>query len=100
MKHRNFFPKYRYCKLSATHIVCHFSCINVRGANWLSPFGLVWFGLVWFDPLLLWPGKSADELVFESDLIEAASLLNLTGQTQELEPPLVTGQFLINANSR
>jgi hypothetical protein len=41
--------------------------------------------------LLLWPGKSADELVFESDLIEAASLLNLTGQTQELEPPLVSG---------
>jgi hypothetical protein len=62
---------------------------------------LVWFGLVWFEPLLLlWPGKSADELVFESDLIEAASLLNLTGQTQEPEPPLISGQFSSVANSR
>jgi hypothetical protein len=50
--------------------------------------------------LLLWPGKSADELVFESDLIEAASLLNLTGQTQVLEPPLISGQFFSVANSR
>jgi hypothetical protein len=57
--------------------------------------------LVWFEQLLLlWPGKSADELVFESDLIEAASLLSLTGQTQELEPPPISGQFSDVANSR
>jgi hypothetical protein len=61
---------------------------------------LVWFGLVGLEQLLLWPGKSADELVFESDLIEAASLLNLTGQTQELEPPLISGQFSDVANSQ
>ncbi len=82
------------------HCLSFLFVINVSAANWLSPFGLVWFGLVWFEPLLLWPGKSADELVFESDLIEAASLLNLTGQTQEPKPPLISGQLVSDANSR